>query len=229
MGFVLDNMGTFADRFGRTPLLAFGAFAVALVLGTLLVIMRISPAPPARLTGPVHVWCGDAPLRVARFAAIRRDFSRAFPTLLVIIFPALSIPAYFAGRNSRWYVVVGLVLYNSAVMAEIYRTGILCLDRGQREAAYAVGLPNGPAMWLVTLPQTVRRLIPLNLTPLITLFKDTTLGDVVSHSDAGRRAETLGALGPRVVVQAIPVAARGGGVVRPAPALAVALDQAGVS
>jgi glutamate transport system permease protein len=151
--------------------------------------------------------------RLSRLAALRIpavgwiEFFRGFPLVLLILFPYLLFPVYLTAIAPMWYVVIGLTLYNSAVMAEIYRAGILSLDRGQREAAYAVGLTRGQAMRLVILPQAIRRMVPLLLTQLIILFKDSTLGVAVTYPEALRRGETMGSFEPRVVFQAIIVTA----------------------
>jgi len=79
----------------------------------------------------------------------------------------------------------------------------LSLDRGQREAGYALGLTRGQTMRLVILPQAIRRMVPLLLTQLVILFKDSTLGVAVTYPDALRRGETMGSFEPRVVFQAI--------------------------
>jgi glutamate transport system permease protein len=79
--------------------------------------------------------------------------------------------------------VIGLAAYNMAVLAEIYRAGILSLDRGQSEAAYSVGMTRGLAMRLVILPQALRRMIPAILAQLATLTKDTALGYIITVSD----------------------------------------------
>ena len=65
----------------------------------------------------------------------------------------------------------GLVLYNSAVLAEIMRAGILSLPRGQREAAQALGLNYRQAMRHVILPQGLRRMVPATVSQLITLTR----------------------------------------------------------
>jgi len=135
------------------------------------------------------------------------EFFRGFPLLLLIVFPYLLFPTYFQPLPAMWYVVIGLTLYNSAVMAEIYRAGILSLARGQREAAYAVGLTHGQAMRLVVLPQAIRRMIPLLLTQMVILFKDSTLGYFVTYQEALRRGELVGAYEPRVYFQAAIVTA----------------------
>jgi glutamate transport system permease protein len=166
------------------------AGALTLVLGLFLALGRLS---------------SRAVLRVPAVAWI--EFFRGFPLVLLILFPYLLFPVYLKTIAAIWYVVIGLTLYNSAVMAEIYRAGILSLDRGQTEAAYAVGMTRGQALRLVILPQAIRRMVPLLLTQLIILFKDSTLGVAVTYPEALRRGETMGSFEPRVVFQAIIVTA----------------------
>ena len=166
------------------------AGAAALVLGLFLALGRLSPLAAVRV--PAAGWI---------------ELFRGFPLVLLIIFPYLLFPVYLRPIDPVWYVVIGLTLYNSAVMAEIYRAGILSLDRGQREAAYALGLTRSQAMRLVILPQAVRRMVPLLLTQLIILFKDSTLGVAVTYPEALRRGETMGSFEPRVVFQAIVITA----------------------
>jgi glutamate transport system permease protein len=166
------------------------AGALTLVLGLVLALGRLSAT------------------RMVRIAAVAWiEFFRGFPLVLLILFPYLLFPVYLRPISPLWYVVIGLTLYNSAVMAEIYRAGVLSLEGGQREAAYAVGLTRGQAMRLVILPQAIRRMVPLLLTQLIILFKDSTLGVAVTYPDALRRGETTGSFEPRVVFQAIVVTA----------------------
>ncbi|HEY2675289.1 MAG TPA: amino acid ABC transporter permease [Rugosimonospora sp.] len=166
------------------------AGSLALVLGLALALGRLSGARVIRV--PAVAWI---------------EFFRGFPLVLLILFPYLLFPVYLRPISPLWYVVIGLTLYNSAVLAEIFRAGILSLDRGQREAAYAVGLRHGQAMRLVILPQAIRRMVPLLLTQLIILFKDSTLGVAVTYPEALRRGETMGSFEPRVVFQAIIVTA----------------------
>jgi glutamate transport system permease protein len=169
---------------------AMVAGAAALLLGLFLSLGRLSRLAVVRI--PAVAWI---------------EFFRGFPLILLIIFPYLLFPVYLTAIDPIWYVVIGLTLYNSAVMAEIYRAGILSLDRGQREAAYSVGLTRAQAMRLVILPQAIRRMVPLLLTQLIILFKDSTLGVAVTYPEALRRGETMGSFEPRVVFQAIIVTA----------------------
>ncbi len=90
-----------------------------------------------------------------------------------------------------WSVVVGLTLYNSAVLSEIFRSGVRSLDRGQTEAAQAVGMTYWQTMFLVVLPQAVRRMIPALVAQMATLTKDVSLGYVVSYPEFVRRGAGL--------------------------------------
>ena len=76
--------------------------------------------------------------------------------------------------------LLGLVLYNSAVLCEIMRSGIQSLDRGQSEAAASLGLTYVQQMRFVILPQGLRRMVPATVSQLITLNKDTTLVSIIA-------------------------------------------------
>jgi glutamate transport system permease protein len=159
---------------------------LALLLGLFLALGRLSTVGPVRVVSVGWI-----------------EFFRGFPLILLILFPYLLFPVYLKALPALWYVVIGLTLYNSAVMAEIYRAGILSLDRGQFEAASTIGLRRGQAMRLVVLPQAIRRMVPLLLTQLVILFKDSTLGVAVTYPEMLRRGETMGSFEPRVVFEAM--------------------------
>ena len=134
-------------------------------------------------------------LRVLRLVASAWvEFFRGIPLVLLILFCFFGLPRYGIDLTRFWYLVMGLTLYNSAVIAEIIRAGILSLDRGQREAAMAVGLRHSQAMWIVILPQALRRMIPALVSQLVTLLKDTSLGVVISYEELLRRAQIVGQL-----------------------------------
>ena len=87
--------------------------------------------------------------------------------------------------------LLALILYNSAVIAEIMRAGIQSLARGQREAAEALGMTYWQQMRLVILPQGLRRMVPATVGQLITLNKDTTLISLVAITEVVRRGRTV--------------------------------------
>jgi putative glutamine transport system permease protein len=88
-------------------------------------------------------------------------------------------------------VVVALTLYNSAVVAEIMRAGILSISRGIMEAARSVGLSYLQSMRFVAIPMALRRMAPGLVSQLVTLFKDTSLASILSISELLRRGRII--------------------------------------
>ncbi|MFD0884464.1 amino acid ABC transporter permease [Streptosporangium algeriense] len=137
------------------------------------------------------------------------EFFRAIPLLIMIFAVMYGGSAVFGLTVTPFAaVVVGLVLYNGSVLAEIVRAGILAVPRGQSEAAYAVGLRKGQVMRMVLLPQAVTAMMPAIVSQLVVLLKDTALGFIVSFEDllnAGARVlpSNFGNLIPSVIVIAV--------------------------
>jgi glutamate transport system permease protein len=112
------------------------------------------------------------------------EFFRGLPVILLMFFGvvALGLPLF-------WGVVFGLVLYNGAIVAEIFRAGIVSLPRGQTEAAYAIGLSRTQTLFTILLPQAVRRMLPSLVSQLVVLNKDTSLGYIVGYAELLRRLQ----------------------------------------
>lgn len=150
---------------GLVETLKAGALSmvIALPLGAALGIGRLSD----------HTW-----VRAAVGAWV--EFFRAIPVLMLMLFSsALYAPQLMdvpSDTRPFWAVVTGLVLYNSAVIAEIVRAGVLSLPKGQAEAAKAIGLRKGQTMTNVLLPQAVTAMLPALVSQLVVILKDTALG-----------------------------------------------------
>ena len=128
--------------------------------------------------------------RLARFlATVYVEFFRGLPLLLLIAFCGFGLPASGVEISTFNALVLALTLYNAAVLAEVFRAGILSLDRGQSEAAFAIGLGYWRAMLLVVVPQAIRRMVPAIVSCLVTLLKDTSLGIVIAYEELLRRAQ----------------------------------------
>ncbi len=117
------------------------------------------------------------------------EFFRSIPLLLAIFGVYFGFSASGMDLGIFWSLVLALVLYNSAVLSEIFRAGIKSLDRGQTEAAQAIGMRYWPMMRIVILPQAVRRMIPAIVAQLATLTKDVSLGFVISYPEIVSRGE----------------------------------------
>jgi glutamate transport system permease protein len=118
------------------------------------------------------------------------ELFRGLPLLLMILFVFLGLPALGVTVSTFWALVAGLTLYNSAVLGEIFRAGILSLPRGQTEAAYAIGLRQGQTLRIILLPQAIRRMLPALVSQLVTLLKDTSLGFVIGYTELLRNGRT---------------------------------------
>jgi glutamate transport system permease protein len=170
------------------------ATAISAVLSGLLAL----PLALARLSGR----------RVFRWASrVFIEVFRAVPVLLLILFLAIGLPQLGIQVSALTVLVVGLTLYNSAVIAEIVRAGILSLDRGQREAALALGQSPGQAMRLVVLPQALRRMIPALLSQLLAILQDTSLGYVIPYDELLRRGQVIASYSPRSLLPSFMVVA----------------------
>jgi glutamate transport system permease protein len=166
----------------RATLAAAGwAMVFSFVLGTALAVTRITAARWYR-------WLIVSVIEVLR----------GVPVVMAIFFASRVLPEVFDGLDLslRWYVVIGLTAYNSVVIAEIIRSGVAALPRGQTEAAYAIGLTRAGALRLVLLPQAFRIMLPALISQLVVILKDTSLGAFISYEELLRRGnlavQTLG-------------------------------------
>jgi glutamate transport system permease protein len=149
----------------NTLIAAAVSMLIALPLGALFGIARLSD----------HVW-----IRVP--AAVIVEFFRAIPVLILMIFGNALFSEYTSVSSDDrplYAVVTGLVLYNSSVLAEIVRAGILALPKGQTEAAQAIGLRKTQTMTSILLPQAVTAMLPAIVSQLVVIVKDTALGGAI--------------------------------------------------
>ncbi len=159
---------------GATLRAAAVAMVLSMLIGALLAAGRIS----------VRSW-----VRLPIAGVI--EFFRGVPLLLLILFAYLALPRLGINLSLFWTLVVGLVAYNMAVLAEIFRAGILSIDRGQSEAAYALGLRKYQLMFLILVPQAIRRMLPTIISQLVTLLKDTSLGFIIGYFELLRAGRNL--------------------------------------
>jgi len=165
MDAVIEHFGTFLSGFGRTLALLGIAGAGALVIGTVVAGMRISPVAPMRAVATVYT-----------------EVFRNIPLTLVLFGCAFVLPyvgVRFAGLDpqSGYFVLacIGLTAYTAPFIAEALRSGINAIPLGQAEAARAIGLTFGQTLGIVILPQAVRMVIPPIINVLIALTKNTSV------------------------------------------------------
>lgn len=159
---------------GLTNTLTAAALAMifSLVLGTALAVTRVTSAP----------WY--------RWAVVGLiELLRGVPVVIAIFFAARVLPEFGVDLSTLWFLVIGLTVYNSVIIAEIVRAGILALPKGQSEAAYAVGLRRGQVLRAVLLPQAFRAMLPALISQLVVVLKDTSLGFIIGYQDVVRQGQ----------------------------------------
>jgi glutamate transport system permease protein len=153
---------------------AAAAAVIALVLGLVLLLGRLSP------------------LRLLRWPAVAViDFLRGVPTLLLIYMCFLVLPSVGIKLSAYWMLTLPVGLSTAAVVAEVYRAGVLAVPRGQTEAARALGLTEAQVFTYVVFPQALRFIVPALVAQLVIVVKDTTFGYVVTYGELMQNARVL--------------------------------------
>jgi len=146
----------------------------------------------ALTVGLVFLWGRLSPIAPIRWAAVALiEFLRGVPSLLLIYFCFLILPPLGVKMSSYWMVTLPIGLGTAAVVAEVYRSGVLAVPRGQGEAAESLALSGPQTFFYVVFPQAVRYVLPSLLAQLVIVVKDTTFGYVVTYAELMQNAKVL--------------------------------------
>jgi general L-amino acid transport system permease protein len=152
-----------------TLVISYAGIVGSLPLGILLALGRRSDLPVVRSASVVFI-----------------EFWRGVPLITVLFFATYMLPLFLPGNwkiDGLLRVLIGVILFSAAYLAEVVRAGLQAIPRGQFEAAIALGLGYWRMMGLVILPQALRLVIPGLVNSFIALFKDTTLVLIVAIFD----------------------------------------------
>lgn len=163
----------FAGLFGTVASAGMAA-VIALTAGLLFMAGRLSKVGPIR-------WVAVALI----------EFLRGVPSLLLIYFCFLVLPPLGFKMSSYWMVTLPIGLNTAAVVAEVYRAGVLAVPRGQSEAAASLALNAWQVFFDVVFPQAIRYVVPSLLAQLVIVVKDTTFGYVVTYGELMQNAKVL--------------------------------------
>lgn len=162
-------IGDYPDALGGvalTLLLTFIGIIASTLLGVLVGYIRFAGAKPLRFAAAVYV-----------------EFLRNVP-LLVLIFWAYFAPPYFGVTPSKFVsVLIAMVLFNAAYIAEVVRGGLLSVSIGQIEAARAIGMSGRQQALYVLLPIAAFNTVPAMTSRYITLLKNTSLAFLIGLSE----------------------------------------------
>ncbi len=163
-----------------TILGTIGAMIIGVGLGVVMAVMRLSDNPVLRAVSFGYTWFFRSMPRYVLLATMGSlgylypvvDLGIPFGQSLGLTFTQLDVNALSRGLL---FGILGLGLSEAAYMAEIARAGILSVDKGQAEAAQALGMSPGKTMWRIVLPQAMRVIVPPTGNETIAMVKDTSL------------------------------------------------------
>ena len=166
------GVGSFA---GGTLRLAVPAIVLGFILGTAIGLARMARSRWINILAAVYV-----------------EFFRGVPLVMVIFWFWFIVPALVGKALPEYSVALtAFVVFEAAYLAEIVRSGIQSVPRGQIEAAIATGLTRAQMMRHVVLPQALRNMIPALVTQFIVLLKDTSLASIIGYVDLTKAAQIV--------------------------------------
>ncbi|MEG3001177.1 MAG: amino acid ABC transporter permease [Comamonas sp.] len=161
-----------------TLILAAMGLLLSLPLGLVFGLMRVSP----------HRWV-RWPITALVYVV------RGTPLLMVVFWAYFFLPTVTGVKTDQfWTMLIALVIFDAAYLAEIVRAGIQGLPTGQMECARALGLPYLKAMRTVILPQALRNSLPSLVNQFISTIKETSLGYIIGLAEVSFIASQINAL-----------------------------------
>jgi polar amino acid transport system permease protein len=175
LGVISENFDTLLQALLVTVSLALLAEALGIVFGLALALLKISRS--RILNAPAQLYI---------------DVFRGTPLLVQIIFIYFATPNVGLRIESLFFAgLVALTLNAAAYVAEIFRSGIQSIDRGQMEAGRASGLTYAQTMRFIIVPQAFRRVIPPLTNEFVMLIKDTSIVSVIGLEELLRSARVI--------------------------------------
>lgn len=172
---ILENSGLLWQGLLGTLAITGTALAFGLPIGLGLALSRLSP----------RRW-------LAWPASFVIEFFRTTPPLVQLFWFFFALPILIDVRMTPFTAAaITFSIQSSAFFAEVFRAGIVSIERGQWEAARAIGMQRGQTMRRVILPQAVKRMIPAFTERAIELMKTTTLVATISYADLLYQANEL--------------------------------------
>ena len=176
----LANIKFLLNGFGATITLSIIAALLSMTIGMFVALPSISQNRWVRLPSRVYV-----------------EVIRAIPLLPMLFWVFYGLPVIFKSMGLNisidpfWGAIITLAISDSAFTAEIYRSGIQSVSKGQTEAAKTVGLNYTQTMRYVILPQAIRRILPPLANQFIYIVKMSAFASVIGMQELTRRANEL--------------------------------------
>lgn len=196
LNFIKDNRWKYlTGGLGNTLVITMGALVLGVVFGFLLALVRTTHDR----TGKLGFLNGLAKL----YLTVVRGTPVVVQLMIIyfVVFASVRINRVIAA-------IIAFGLNSAAYVAEIFRSGIMSIDKGQMEAGRSLGLTYGQTMWRIIMPQAVKNVLPALGNEMITLLKETSVSGYIALQDLTKggdiiRGRTYSAYMPLLAVAAI--------------------------
>ncbi|MGD8150074.1 amino acid ABC transporter permease [Ornithinimicrobium sp. Y1694] len=161
-----------------TILAAIFSITIAFVIAFVAAMCRMAESPFLRWPATIFI-----------------EFFRAVPVLIMMIFALTFVTQYTpvpTPQRPLVAVIIGLVFYNGAVMAEVIRNGVASLPSGQREAGLSIGLNPTQVRRMILVPQALTAMLPALVSQMVVALKDSALGYIILYPELLNSARQMG-------------------------------------
>ena len=184
--FVCDNRWQlFAKGLKITFIVTIGALVLGIIIGLVLAVVRTLYNSYTATKPPVVLRFFNTLTNI--YLTVIRGTPMMVQLLImgfVIIVPKTETESIFCG-------ILALGINSGAYVAEIIRSGLMSIDKGQTEAGRSLGFNYIQTMWYVVIPQAIKNILPALGNEMITLLKDTSLVSVIALRDVTKQAQNI--------------------------------------
>ena len=128
------------------------------------------------------------------------DIIRNLPLLLIIFFTYFALPQIGIQLSIFWSAVAAMTIFESAMLAEIIRAGLLAVPQGQMEAGRSTGMTYFSKLYYIVFPQSIKLMLPPIVSQFISLIRDTSLAVIISLPELTHHAKIIYAQDPSAVL-----------------------------
>lgn len=183
-----DRWKFFTSGLKITFIVTIGALALGIVIGMILAVIRVSNDSYTATKPPLPIRIANSITQV--YLAVIRGTPMMVQLLImgfVIMVPKTDTECIFCG-------IITLGINSGAYVAEIFRSGLMSIDKGQTEAGRSLGFNFFQTMWYIVIPQAIKNILPALGNEMITLLKDTSLVSVIALRDVTKQAQNIQAI-----------------------------------
>lgn len=163
---VSDRYKILIDGFGKTILITVGALIIGVIIGTIVAIMKVAASQNKKLK-PLDVICN-----------IYLTVIRGTPVVVQLMISFFII--FTTAKDGTWVAIITFGINSGAYVAEVIRSGIMAIDKGQNEAGRSLGFSGAQTMKLIILPQAFKNILPAIGNEMIALLKETSVAGYVA-------------------------------------------------